>query len=271
MAAHVIDSLIKKTGLNTDEIDEVVLGCENQGGEDSRNVSRNALLLAGLPDHIAGITVNRNCASGLDAVNLGARGIKAGEMDVVIAGGVESMTRAPLVMKKPDREFVRGNQQLWDSALGWRMGNPKFPYPLEGNGETAENVAEQYEISRQEQDAYAFESQKRAAKAKENGIFEEEIVPISYIDHKKNKITHNQDEHMRPDITIENLAKLKTVFKKNGTVTAGNSSGINDGAAALLLVSAKKGRELGLKPKARILSSASAGVNPSIMGIGPVP
>jgi 3-oxoadipyl-CoA thiolase len=271
LAAHVMKALIERNHLDPALIDEVFMGCANQAGEDSRNIARNALLLAGFPEHVPGVTINRNCASGLDAVIQACRAIALNEIELAIAGGVESMTRAPLVLPKPEQAYVRGNQILWDSALGWRMGHPNFPYPLESNGETAENVAGKYQISREEQDRFALESQRRAAKAQETGLLREEIVAVSYRDKKQNVVIVDKDEHIRPDTTLEKLASLKPLFRKGGSVTAGNSSGINDGAAALLVVSEKRGKELGLKPKARYIISASAGVSPRIMGIGPVP
>ncbi|MTW87434.1 acetyl-CoA C-acyltransferase [Virgibacillus dakarensis] len=269
MAAFVIDEVIKKSNVKPKQIEEVVMGCANQSGEDNRNVARMAVLLAGFPENIPAVTINRLCASGLDAVNYAARMIALGEIDTAVAGGVESMTRAPFVMKKPDKEFARGNQTIWDTTLGWRMANPKFPYPLENMGETAENIAEQYNISREEQDHFAVISQQKAKKAQERGIFAEEIVPY-IIKNKKEKIIVSIDEHPRPETTSESISKLKTIFKENGSVTAGNSSGINDGASALLLISESKGRQLGLQPLARYVTSASSGVNPRIMGMGPV-
>jgi 3-oxoadipyl-CoA thiolase len=270
LAAHVIRELIGRTGLPTDHIDEVILGCANQAGEDNRNVARMSLLLAGVPESVPGVTVNRLCASGLEAFNQAARAIALGEMDMVIAGGVESMTRAPLVMQKPEMAYVRGNQKLWDTQLGWRMENPQFPYPTEALGITAENVAEKYHISREDQDEFALQSQLKARRAQEQGIFAEEIVPV-LVRNRKVETWVNEDEHPRPETTLATLSKLRAAFKENGTVTAGNSSGINDGAAAILLVSERKGRELGLKPLARYVTSASAGVSPSLMGVGPIP
>jgi 3-oxoadipyl-CoA thiolase len=270
LAAHVIREVVNRAGVDPLEIEDVFMGCVNQAGEDNRNVARMAVLLAGLPEQVPGVTVNRLCASGLEAVNQAARAIALGEIEMAIAGGVESMTRAPLVMQKPEVEYVRGNQMLWDTSLGWRMANPKFPYPQESMGETAENIAELYQISREDQDAFALSSQKKAAAAQANGIFAEEIVPITVRD-RKHEVVVEQDEHLRPDTTMESLAKLQPVFREGGSVTAGNSSGINDGAAALLLVSEKKGRALGLKPLARYVVSAAAGVNPRTMGLGPIP
>jgi 3-oxoadipyl-CoA thiolase len=269
LGAIVIREVVRRAGIDPAIVEEVFMGCANQAGEDNRNVARMSLLLAGFPEHVPGVTVNRLCASGLEAVNQAARAIALGEMDVAVAGGVESMTRAPLVLQKPETEYVRGNQTLWDTTLGWRMANPNFPYPLESMGETAENVAEQYQISRADQDAFALASQQKAAVAKAKGIFAEEIVPVT-VREKKSEWVVSEDEHPRPETTLESLAKLRPVFRENGTVTAGNSSGINDGAAALLLVSEEVGKKLGLKPLARYVASAAAGVSPRVMGIGPV-
>lgn len=269
LAATAIRSIVERTGVDTSEIDEVFMGCANQAGEDNRNVARMAVLLAGLPEHVPGVTVNRLCASGLEAVNQAARAIALGEMKMAIAGGVESMTRAPLVLPKPEMEYVRGNQTMWDSTLGWRMANPNFPYPLESMGETAENVAEQFKIARQEQDAFAVESQERYQRAKAEGFFDGEIVPVTVRERKSEHVV-TEDEHPRPGTSVETLAKLRPAFRENGTVTAGNASGINDGAAALLVVDAAYGKKLGLKPLARYVTSASAGVSPRVMGLGPI-
>ncbi|MCL6599180.1 MAG: thiolase family protein [Alicyclobacillus macrosporangiidus] len=269
LAAHVIRGVIERAGVDAAEVEDVFMGCANQAGEDNRNVARMGLLLAGLPEHLPGVTVNRLCASGLEAVNQAARAIALGEIEMAVAGGVESMTRAPLVLPKPEMEYVRGNQTLWDTTLGWRMPNPNFPYPIESMGETAENVAEQYGISREAQDEFALASQQKAARAKAEGVFAEEILPVTVRDRKGETVV-SEDEHPRPETTLEGLAKLKPAFRAGGTVTAGNSSGINDGAAALLLVSERKGRALGLRPLARWVASAAAGVNPRVMGIGPV-
>ncbi|WP_029421186.1 thiolase family protein [Alicyclobacillus macrosporangiidus] len=269
LAAHVIRGVIERAGVDAAEVEDVFMGCANQAGEDNRNVARMGLLLAGLPEHVPGVTVNRLCASGLEAVNQAARAIALGEIEMAVAGGVESMTRAPLVLPKPEMEYVRGNQTLWDTTLGWRMPNPNFPYPIESMGETAENVAEQYGISREAQDEFALASQQKAARAKAEGVFAEEILPVTVRDRKGETVV-SEDEHPRPETTLEGLAKLKPAFRAGGTVTAGNSSGINDGAAALLLVSERKGRALGLRPLARWVASAAAGVNPRVMGIGPV-
>ncbi|MBX5436004.1 MAG: thiolase family protein [Alicyclobacillaceae bacterium] len=269
LAAHVIREVVHRAGIEPSQVDEVVMGCANQAGEDNRNVARMGLLLAGFPDSVPGVTVNRLCASGLEAVNAAARAIALGELEVAVAGGVESMTRAPLVLLKPEVEFVRGNQTLWDTTLGWRMGNPNFPYPLESMGETAENVAEQFAITREEQDQFALESQQKAARAKAEGFFKGEIVPVVVRDRSGETVVE-EDEQPRPDTTLEGLAKLRPAFRAGGTVTAGNSSSLNDGAAALLLVSERKGRELGLRPLARYVASAASGVSPRIMGIGPI-
>lgn len=270
LAMHVLRNLLSRTGLSPSLVDEVFMGCANQAGEDNRNVARMAVLLAGFPEHVPAITVNRLCASGLDAVNMAARSIAVGEIDVAIAGGVESMTRAPMVMQKPETAYARGNRVAFDTALGWRMGNPNFPYPFESMGETAENVADKYGISRAEQDAFALSSQRKAAAALNKGIFAKEIAPMSVIVGKKETMVEI-DEHPRPEVTMASLARLRPAFREDGTVTAGNASGINDGAAALLLVSQEKGKALGLQPLARYVVSASAGVNPRVMGIGPVP
>lgn len=269
LAAHVIKTLVMRTEIDPLGIDEVVMGCVNQAGEDNRNVARMAVLLAGLPVEIPAVTVNRLCASGLEAVNQGARSIMVGDADVVVAGGVESMTRAPWVLQKPDAATPRGNQTLWDTALGWRMANPDFPYPTESMGETAENVAQLYQIDRVAQDEFAFLSQKRAAQAVRSGILAQEIAPIE-VKQGKQTVRIDQDEHPRPETTMEGLAALRPAFKSDGTVTAGNSAGINDGAAALLLVSERRGRELGVKPLARIRGSVATGVHPSTMGLGPI-
>lgn len=270
LAALVLREVVERAQINRSDVEDVFMGCANQAGEDNRNVARMALLLAGFPEHVPGVTVNRLCASGLEAVNQAARAIALGEIQLAIAGGVESMTRAPLVLPKPETEFARGNQLMWDTTLGWRMGNPHFPYPLESMGETAENVADMYRISREDQDLFALSSQRKAFQAQNDGVFREEIVPVSVRDGKNNVVV-DQDEHLRPQISLESLTKLRAAFREGGTVTAGNSSGINDGAAAIVLVSETKGHELGLRPLARYVVSAAAGVNPRTMGIGPVP
>lgn len=253
-------------------IDEVILGCANQAGEDNRNVARMAALLAGLPETVPGLTVNRLCASGLDAVIAASRAIKTGEADLVIAGGVESMSRAPLVMPKAETAFSRSTE-LYDTTIGWRFVNPlmKAQYGIESMPETAENVAADHQISRADQDAYAAQSQARAVKAQENGRFGEEIVAVPVPQKKGETLSVATDEHPRAGTTVDKLAKLPTPFRTPGTVTAGNSSGVNDGAAALLIASEKAVTQYGLTPLARVTSAASAGVAPRVMGMGPVP
>src|SRR5919197_437856 len=273
LAAHAIRSLVDKTGLDTNEVDDVILGCANQSGEDNRNVARMALLLAGLPVDVAGQTVNRLCGSGLQAVNAAAQAIWSGQGDLFISGGVESMTRAPIVMLKPDEAFPRGAPETADSTLGWR-----FPHPhlvADGHtatlGQTAENVAERRGISRQDQDELALLSQHKTARAMSNGRLSEEIVPTPVPQSRGDPVLVSQDEHPRPNTTAEALAKLKPAFARDGTVTAGNSSGINDGAAALLVTTPERARELRLEPFARVVSTAVAGVRPDEMGLGPIP
>ena len=269
LAAHVIRAVIDRTDLRDDAVDEVVFGASNQAGEDNRNVGRMAALLAGLPETVPGITVNRLCGSGLEAVNDAARRIRSGEADVVIAGGVESMTRAPLVTLKPSEAFPRGERVLVDTTLGWRLVNPRMVdlgyHPI-SLGETAENVAKQEHVGRAEQDGYAARSQDRYAKAKAAGFFTGEIQSV----HNGTELV-SEDEHPRPESSLEKLGKLKPAFRENGTVTAGNSSGINDGAAALLIGSREKARALGLRPLGRVVATASAGVHPDFMGLGPIP
>ncbi|MGZ4107863.1 MAG: thiolase family protein [Tumebacillaceae bacterium] len=273
LGAHVIKALVERTGIDPNEIDDVIFGCANQAGEDNRDVARMSLLLAGLPVTVPGVTVNRLCASGLEAVNQAARAVLAGEGDVFIAGGVESMTRAPFVMAKPESDFPRGDMRMFDTTIGWRFTNKKLaemyhPYSM---GETAENVAEQFNVSREDQDAYALRSQQRAAAAIEAGKFKDEIVPLTIPQRKGDPIVVDTDEHPRADTMIEKLAKLKPAFREGGSVTAGNSSGINDGAAAVLIMSREKAEALGLTPIARYVAGAAAGVDPSIMGVGPIP
>ena len=253
-------------------LDEVVLGCANQAGEDNRNVARMALLLAGLPDSVPGLTVNRLCASGLDAVGAASRAIRAGEVDFAIAGGVESMTRAPFVMGKAPEAFAR-QAEIFDTTIGWRFINPlmKAQYGVDSMPETGENVAEQFAISREDQDAFALRSQQRAAAAITSGYFAQEIVAVPAPGGKAGPIIVDADEHPRPDTTAAALAKLKPIVRQGGTVTAGNASGVNDGAAALLLASEAAVNKHGLTPRARVLGMASAAVPPRIMGIGPVP
>ncbi|MCA1037973.1 acetyl-CoA C-acyltransferase [Bacillus infantis] len=271
LAAVAIKGLLARNPqVQPGDIEEVVFGNANQAGEDNRNVARMAALLAGLPVETAGTTVNRLCGSGLDAVNYAARAILAGEGDIFIAGGTESMTRAPFVMGKPENEFQRGNMQLYDTTIGWRFTNPALMemYGAESMPETAENVAKKFGITREKQDLFAFESQMKAKAAIAEGRLTDEIIPVSL--NKGEAKTVSADEHPRPNTTFEKLGQLKPLFS-GGTVTAGNSSGINDGASALLLMSADKALALGLRPLAKYTASAVAGVEPSIMGIGPVP
>jgi 3-oxoadipyl-CoA thiolase len=273
LAAHVIKALVAKTGIDPRRIEDVILGCANQAGEDNRNVARMAVLLAGLPVEVGGCTVNRLCASGLQAINDAARVIKAGEGDLLIAGGVESMTRAPLVMAKPQDAWPRGDMTVFDTTIGWRFTNSRLAemyYPF-SMGETAENVADGWKVSREDQDAFAAESQRRAGEAIASGKFRDEIVTVEIPQKKGDPVVFDTDEHPRPDTNSEKLAKLQPAFRKGGSVTAGNSSGINDGATAVLLASGKALGETGLKPLARIVTSAVAGVDPSCMGVGPVP
>jgi acetyl-CoA C-acetyltransferase/3-oxo-5,6-didehydrosuberyl-CoA/3-oxoadipyl-CoA thiolase len=273
LAALVIQSAVKRSGIDAALIDDVYFGAANQAGEDNRNVARMAALLAGLPDSVPGCTVNRLCASGLEAINIAARMIEAGLGEVFIAGGVESMTRAPFVMAKPENAFQRGNPEIFDTTIGWRFTNPRlaeqyYPYSM---GETAENVAKRYGISREDQDRFALASQQRTKKAMAEGRFAGEIIPVEISQKKGPLLVHSQDEHPRPETTLEILARLKPAFAKDGTVTAGNSSGINDGAAAVLLVEEDRAKRLGLRTLARIGPSATAGVDPACMGMGPVP
>jgi len=269
LASHVIRAVLERTDIGDSEIDEVVFGASNQAGEDNRNVGRMASLLAGLPETVPGVTLNRLCGSGLEAVNDAARRIRAGEADLVVAGGVESMTRAPLVTLKPSEAFPRGERVLADTTLGWRLTNPRMVdlgyHPI-SLGETAENVAVKEHVDRAEQDSYAARSQDRYARAKRDGFFAGEIQPV----HNGKELV-SDDEHPRADSTIEKLGKLKPAFKEGGTVTAGNSSGINDGAAALLIVAREKAESLGLRALGRVVASASAGVHPDYMGLGPIP
>ena len=269
LGAAVLRSALDRSKVEAASVDDVYFGCSNQAGEDNRNVARMATLLAGIPYTVPGATVNRLCGSGLEAVNSAARVILAGEGEILLAGGVESMTRAPLVMMKPESAFRRGTATLVDSTIGWRFVNPAFPadYPPLSMGETAENLAEKYKISRTAQDEFALASHGKAVKAQSNGTFKEEIVPISTAESPGGVA---RDEGPRADASMERLASLKPAFRNGGTVTAGNSSGINDGAAALVLMSAEKAESLRIKPMAKFLGSATAGVHPSYMGIGPV-
>ena len=273
LLAHVIARLVERTRVPVEAIEDVYAGCANQAGEDNRNVARMAALMAGLPIEVPGATVNRLCASGLEAVNEAARAIQTDSGDVLIAGGVESMTRAPFVMLKPAEAFPRGAVSMADTTIGWRFTNPKLAalYPPESMGETAENVAEKYRIGREEQDAFALRSHQRAVAAMQGGRFKDEIIPVPIPQRKGDPIAVDADEGPRPDTSLEKLAKLKPAFREGGTVTAGNASQVNDGAAAVLLTSREKARELGLQPMARILATGVAGVHPSFMGIGPVP
>lgn len=273
LAALVIREVVKRSGVNPAEIEDVIFGDVNQAGEDNRNVARMALLIAGLPIEVAGVTINRLCASGLQSIIFGAQSIQTGNGEVIIAGGVESMTRSPYVMLKPETGFPRGEIGLQDSTLGWRFVNPRMAaqYPPISLGETAENVAEQCKISREDQDEFALASQQKAGAAIRAGRFKEEIVSVEVPQPKGAAIIVDTDEHPRPDTTLEQLAALKPVFKKGGTVTAGNSSGINDGAAALVLMSASKARACGHTTMFRIVASAVAGVDPGLMGLGPIP
>ena len=273
LAAVPIKALIKRhPKVDWTALDDVYYGCANQAGEDNRNVARMALLLAGLPDSIPGITVNRLCASGLDALGVAAQAIKAGEIDFAIAGGVESMTRAPLVMGKAQEAFQR-SADVYDTTIGWRFINPlmKKQYGVDQMPETAENVAEDYQVARRDQDAFALRSQQRAARAQAAGYFAEEIEPVVVPGGKAGPVTVEKDEHLRPETTIEGLAKLKPFVRDPGTITAGNASGVNDGAAAILIASEAAVKKHGLTPYARVTGLAAAGVPPRVMGIGPVP
>ncbi len=273
LAAAVLRAVVERSGIDPTLIEDVILGCANQAGEDNRDVARMAVLLADLPVEIGGLTVNRLCGSGLQAINSAAHAIAVGDGDVFIGGGVESMTRAPYVMAKPEAAWDRGPREVHDTTLGWRFVNPKLaekhhPYSM---GETAENVAERWEVGRDLQDAFALGSQQKAVAAIEQGRFDDQIVPISVPQRKGEPLLIDRDEHPRADSSLEALTKLRPAFRDEGTVTAGNSSGINDGASAVLLVEAGKARELGLRPLARVVSTAVAGVDPAVMGIGPVP
>lgn len=273
LAAHVIASLVQRTGLPPEAIDDVIFGCSNQAGEDNRNVARMAALLAGLPETVPGVTVNRLCASSLEAVIQGARAIQTGEAELIVAGGVESMSRAPYAMpKNVSGQAMFGNLTAYDTALGWRFPNERLKarFPLEAMGETAENLAEEYHIKREDQDAFAVQSHEKAVKARSAGIFAEEIVPVP-LQSKSGTTFADADEQPRPDASIEALSKLKPAFRQGGTVTAGNASSLNDGAAAVLLASEEAVKKYNLKPLARYVSSGVAGVNPRTMGIGPVP
>lgn len=274
LAAIVLREVVKRAGVDPQIVEEVYLGCANQAGEDNRDVARMALLLAGFPVHVSGVTFNRLCASGLAAINAATRAIKIGEGEVYIAGGVESMSRAPWAVPKSEGAFSFGNVTMYDTTLGWRFPNSRLQemFPLESMGETAENIAElEKEITREQQDGYALESHRRAIAAIDSGKFAEEIVPISIPQKKGEAVVVSTDEHPRRDTSLEKLASLRPAYRKGGTVTPGNASGINDGAAAILLMNGEKARELGLKPSVRVVASAAAGVDPRTMGYGPVP
>ncbi len=260
LAATAIGAAVERSGVDPAQIEDVYFGAANQAGEDNRNVARMAALLAGLPESVSGVTLNRLCASGLSAVVGACHAIAAGDGDLFVAGGVESMTRAPFVMAKPEHAFARGNQTVYDTMLGWRFPNPRMEemFPLESMGETGENVAERWEVSREEQDAFALQSQQRWAAAD----FSDELIAVDGVE---------QDEHPRPDTSLEKLGSLRPAFRQDGTVTAGNSSGLNDGAAALVIASEEKARELGAEPLGAFVGSAVAGVDPRVMGIGPIP
>ena len=264
LAGIAIAAAVERAAVDGGAIDDVYFGCANQAGEDNRNVARMAALLAGLPESVAGVTLNRLCASGLSAVVSACHAVIAGDAEIVVAGGVESMSRAPLVMGKPDAAFPRGNRTMWDSTLGWRFPNPRLEelFPLESMGETGENVAERWSVSREDQDAFAARSQERWKLANAAGRFDDELVPVGEV---------VVDEHPRPETTAAILAKLKPAFRSEGTVTAGNASGINDGAAALVIASEERARELGVEPLGTFVGSAVAGVDPRVMGIGPIP
>ncbi len=272
LAALVLKAIVKRNSLDPTGIDEVYMGCANQAGEDNRNVARMAVLLAGLPVTVPAVTFNRLCASGLTAVNAAFRAIRAGEGEVYIAGGVENMSRAPYVLAKSESGFPFGNLTAYDTALGWRFPNPRMAelYGTDPMGETAENIAGQYGISREDQDRFAAQSHARAIAAMDDGRMSEEILPVQVPQKKGDPLIIERDERPRRDTTPESLAKLKPAFRQGGSVTAGNSSGMNDGAAALLVMSAEKAAVLGLKPMARVVSSAAAGVEPRVMGLGPV-
>jgi 3-oxoadipyl-CoA thiolase len=264
LAALVVRAAVDRAGVPEDEIEDVWLGCANQAGEDNRDVARMAVLLAGLPESVGGVTVNRLCASGLAAIVGACHAVIAGEGDLHVAGGVESMSRAPFVTGKPDRALPRGDRVMYDTTLGWRFPNPRLgeKFPLETMGETGENVAERWEVARADQDAFALRSQRRWAAAAEAGRFDDELVPAGELE---------RDEHPRPDTSLEKLAALRPAFRAGGTVTAGNSSGLNDGAAAVVVASEERARALGIEPLGRFVGSAVAGVDPRVMGIGPVP
>ncbi|HLG68893.1 MAG TPA: acetyl-CoA C-acyltransferase [Chloroflexota bacterium] len=272
LLALAIKTIVERTGIDPESVDDVIMGCTNAAGEDNRNVARMSLLLAGLPVSVPGQTVNRLCGSGLQAMNIAAQAISSGQAEIVIAGGVESMSRSPFVMLKPESGFPRGDMPLVDTTIGWRFVNPKmkemyYPYQM---GETAENVAEKWKVSREDQDCFAFDSQQKTAAAQKSGAFGDEMIPVT-VTTRKGETVVSVDEHPRNDTTMEGLAKLRPAFRKDGSVTAGNSSGINDGACATLIMSEAKAKDLGYKPLARFVATAVAGVDPAYMGVGPVP
>jgi 3-oxoadipyl-CoA thiolase len=273
LAARAIEAAVARTGLDPERVDDVVLGCTNGAGEDNRNVARMALLLAGLPQEVPGATVNRLCASGLEAVSQAARAIRCGDADLVLAGGVESMSRSPFVMLKPERSLPRGNMELVDSTLGWRFVNPSIGerYSTDSMGETAENVAERYGVAREDQDELARDSHLHAAAAQASGRFDDELVTVDAPQPKGAPVTVHADEGPRPDVSAERLAALRPAFRAGGSVTAGNSSPLNDGACCVTLASEATAAELGAEPLARVVSVGNAGVDPAYMGIGPIP
>jgi 3-oxoadipyl-CoA thiolase len=273
MAARVIEAVVERTGVPVEEVDDVVLGCTNAAGEDNRNVARMASLLAGLPVEIPGVTVNRLCASGLEAIGQAARAVRCDDADLMLAGGVESMSRSPFVMLKPERSLPRGDMTLVDTTIGWRFVNPRMEemHGTDSMGETAENVADRYGVSREDQDAFALESHRRAVAAAEAGRFDEEIVTVDAPQPKGPPVTIHADEGPRADTDLERLGKLRPAFRSGGSVTAGNSSQINDGAACVVVCSEERASALGLEPLARVVSTGVAGVDPAYMGIGPVP
>ena len=273
LAAIALKAILSRSDVPAERVDEVYFGCANQAGEDNRNVARMAVLLAGLPQSVPAATVNRLCGSGMEAVIQGCRMIRLGEADVVLAGGVESMTRAPWSMPKPPEGFPTGKVEVFDTSLGWRYANPKLAaqFPLEQMGETAENLAEQMKISRADQDEFAYASHRKSIAAMKEGRFNDELVPVEIAQRKGPPTVVSQDEGPRADTTLEKLATLKAAFREGGTVTAGNSSTLNDGSSAVLLMSERAAKEFGKKPMARYVSSGTAGVSPRLMGIGPVP
>ena len=273
LAAHVLQAVVQRAGIDPALVEEVFLGCANQAGEDNRNVARMALLLGGLPESVPGVTVNRLCASGLEAVNQGFRAVRCGDMGVVLAGGVESMSRAPYAMPRGEHFPKAGNVTIYDTSLGWRFPNPRMEamFPLEAMGNTAENIVDELGISREDQDAFALASHQKAVATIDAGHFKAELVPLTVPVDRKRTVEVAEDEGPRRDSSLEQLARLKPAFRAGGTVTAGNSSTLNDGAAALLLCSAERAKDLGLTPLARIVACASAGVSPRTMGYGPVP